>query len=153
MKKKSSIDIAQILPRLVKNKGWEVELERYELFRNWSSLVGEEIAEHASPLRVERGIFWVEVVNSAWLQQLQYQKLFILEELNAQLKLSSLADVRLVLKAGGKEPEKKEESTVHFVPPSAEEFEAFCRQTDWIEDEDSREALRNFWYLYHARKE
>ncbi|CAG35661.1 DUF721 domain-containing protein [Desulfotalea psychrophila] len=152
MRKKSSTkDVTSLLPGLVRAKGWEVELERYDVFRNWEKLLGEEVAGCSAPLKVERNILWVEVENSVWLQQLQYQKAWMLDEINAFLKLSSLADIKLLIKSG-RPKEEKEETRIDYKPPAAAEFEKFKEKTAWIEDEASREALQNFWYLFHACK-
>lgn len=152
MKKSDSNDISDILPGLIHQKGWKVQLEQYDIFRKWNELAGEEVAGCSKPLKIDKNILWVEVENSAWLQQLQYQKHWLLEELNAFLTLSRLSDIRLVLDTGKKGKEKKSDVKIKFVPPPAEEFESFKSKTAWIEDEQSREALRNFWYLYHACK-
>ncbi len=151
-KKDNSNPVSEILPGIIQQKGWEIQLELYDIFRNWFELVGEEIAGCSRPLKVERGVLWVEVENSAWLQQLQYQKIWILDELNSFLQLSRLADLRLVLKTVENRQEKKKSRKIRFVPPPAEEFEEFKRKTQWIEDKECREALVNFWYLSHACK-
>lgn len=150
MKKSLSNDISHILPDLIREKGWEVQLEIYDVFRLWSKLVGQEIAECSKPWKVERNALWIEVETSSWLQQLQYQKVWMLEEVNAFLKLSRLSDIRLVLERSNKEPKKIEAPKVRFIPPSPEELEAFKKTTQWIADEKSRDALVNFWYLSQA---
>lgn len=150
MKESDSNTISNILPGLIKQKGWKVQLEQYEIFRRWNELVDEEIAGCSRPLKIERDILWLEVDNSAWLQQLQYQKHWLLEELNKFLTLSRLSDMRLVIDTGRRKREKKSEAKIRFVPPAKEEVEKFKKKTEWIEDEKSRDALRSFWYLYHA---
>ena len=149
-KKDNSNPISDILPGIIQQKGWEVQLELYDIFRNWAELVGEEVASCTRPLKVERAVLWVEVENSAWLQELQYQKIWILDELNSFLRLSHLADVRLVLQTTQASKEKKKSPKIKFVPPPEKEFEAFKKKTEWIDDEGCREALINFWYLSHA---
>lgn len=152
MKRSFSNDISHILPDLIRAKGWEVQLEIYDVFRLWHKLIGEEVAACSKPWKVERNVLWIEVENSAWLQQLQYQKVWILEEVNAFLKLSRLSDIRLILERSIQKPKKKEEPKVRFIPPSPEELEAFKKTTTWIADEKSRDALVNFWYLSQACK-
>lgn len=150
MKKTKVTDIASILPNVIRKKGWAVELERYDIFKEWAGFVGEEVAEVTKPLKVDRNIIFIEVANSAWMQQLQYQKIGILDDLNGYLKLSRFSDIKFVLESGRKQVEKPEEPPRQYNPPSPEEFAAFCDKTEWIKDEPSRDALRNFWYLYKA---
>ncbi|MGL1932809.1 MAG: DUF721 domain-containing protein [Desulfotalea sp.] len=150
MEEKTAHDIASVLPKIIKKKGWQVELERYDIFKKWTDFVGEDVAEVTKPLKVDRNILFVEVENSAWMQQLQYQKIGILEDLNAFLKLSRFSDIKFVLESGRKKIERPEPPMRSYNPPTPEEFEAFCKKTEWIADEPSREALRKFWYLYKA---
>lgn len=153
MEKSNSNDISKILPGVIHQKGWKVQLEQYDIFRKWDELAGEEVAGCSKPFKIDKNILWVEVENSAWLQELQYQKHWLLEEVNSVLTLSRLSDIRLVLDTGKGDKEKKPKVKIKFVPPSADEFENFKSKTAWIEDEQSREALRKFWYLYHACKQ
>ncbi len=150
MKKSDSNNISNILPGVIQQKGWKIQLEQYDIFRKWNELVDEEVAQCSKPLKIDKGILWLEVENSAWLQQLQYQKHWLLEELNRFLTLSRLSDIRLVVDTGARRKQEKPKGKIKFVPPSPEEFEKFKKKTEWIEDEESREALRNFWYLHHA---
>ena len=152
MKKSYPNVISTILPELVRKKGWEVQLEIYEVTRLWHNVVGKEIAACSKPWKVERNVLWIEVENSAWMQQLQYQKEWMLEEVNGFLKLSRLSDIRLMLERSEEKQVKKETSKVRFLPPTPEELEAFKKTTEWISDEKCRDALVNFWYLSQACK-
>lgn len=115
--------------------------------------------EYAQPLKIERGVLWLEVANSSWLQQLQYEKLELLDTLNSCFRLSRLKDIKMVLPKGKKDQggkagqgEKKSGATVQFVRPSEEKIAAFQRQVECVADEKCREALMQFWYLAQACK-
>ncbi|MFT5697296.1 MAG: hypothetical protein ACI8ZB_000144 [Desulforhopalus sp.] len=154
-KKDSSVNIAALLPSLVRNKGWEKQLDLHSIFPNWSKLVNEDFAEHAAPLKIERDVLWLEVENSSWLQQLQYGKYELLADLNDSLRLGHLKDIKMVL------PSRKEKLSfnpdekgppVHFQRPSPEKVASFQEQVDCIGDEKCRDALMQFWYLSNACK-
>lgn len=146
-------DIAGVLPSLLRDNGWEKQLDLHSVFPNWQKLVGNEISEHAQPLKIERGVLWIEVENSSWLQQLQYEKLDLLENLNRFLKLSTLNDIKMILPKGEVwKKATKPSPKVSFVRPSAEKVAAFQRQVACIADEKCREALMQFWYLAEACK-
>ncbi|KJR99547.1 MAG: hypothetical protein VR65_16370 [Desulfobulbaceae bacterium BRH_c16a] len=153
LKKNKKNDIAGVLPRLLRDNGWEKQIDLHSIFPNWRKLVGDEICEHAQPLKIERGVLWIEVENSSWLQQFQYEKLDLLDNLNRFLKLSTLNDIKMVLPKG--ETWKKVEKPlkkVSFVRPTAEKVTAFQQQVECIADEKCREALMQFWYLAEACK-
>lgn len=146
-------DIAAVLPSLLRDNGWEKQLDLHTIFPNWQKLVGDEIGEHAQPLKIERGVLWLEVENSSWLQQLQFEKLELLEILNRFLRLSTLKDIKMVLPKGEiRQKTAKPPPNVSFVRPSAEKIAAFQRQVECIADEKCREALMQFWYLAEACK-
>jgi hypothetical protein len=148
--------ISRLLPSLLHDKGWEKQVDLHSIFPRWNELVGEEVSDHAQPLKIERGVLWLEVANSSWLQQLQYEKIPLLEKLNLFLRLSSLKDIKMVLPKGkGKKVAGEEHgaaSAIEFVQPSEEKIAAFQRQVECITDEKCREALMQFWYLAQACK-
>ncbi|TKB23997.1 DUF721 domain-containing protein [Desulfopila sp. IMCC35006] len=148
--------ISRVLPSLLQDKGWEMQLDLHSIFPRWQELVGEEVSMHAQPLKIERDVLWLEVENSSWLQQLQYQKLELLDTLNSCFRLSHLKDIKMVLPKGssGKtgNPDKKSTSRIEFIKPSEEKVAAFQRQVACIADEQCREALMQFWYLAQACK-
>jgi hypothetical protein len=148
--------ISRLIPDLMQDKGWEIQLDLHSIFPRWKELVGEEMSEYAQPLKIDRGVLWLEVTNSSWLQQLQYEKLELLDTLNSCFRLASLKDIKMVLAKGGTDKTKisKQESPseIKFVKPSDEKIAAFQQQVECIADEKCREALMQFWYLAQACK-
>lgn len=148
--------ISRLLPDLMQDKGWEKQLDLHSIFPRWRELVGEEVDTHAQPLKIEKDVLWLEVENSSWLQQLQYQKLELLDTLNGCFRLSRLRDIKMVLPKGsvGKTSKSDQQPVpiIEFVKPNDEEVAAFQRQVECIADEKCREALMQFWYLAQACK-
>jgi len=148
--------ISRLIPNLLHDKGWEIQLDLHSIFPRWKELVGEEMNEYAQPLKIERGVLWLEVANSSWLQQFQYEKLELLDTLNRSLRLSSLKDIKMVLPKGKtgktKMSDQESEPSIKFVKPSEEKIAAFQLQVECVADEKCREALMQFWYLAQACK-
>ena len=143
--------MGNFLPQLSRQNGWQEQLDRHSIFRNWKKLLDAEITEHCKPLKIVRKELWIEAENSAWLQQFQYQSVFILDALNKSLRLSKLKGLRFFV--AEKDFEKEEQEVLmRYVPPPAEEVAAFEKQVACIVDEASREALLRFWYLSKACK-
>jgi len=148
--------ISQLIPNLLQDRGWEVQLDLHSIFPRWKELVGDEMSEYAQPLKIDRGVLWLEVANSSWLQQLQYEKMELLDTLNSCFRLSSLKDIKMVLPKGrdgmAKPSTQESAPAIRFVKPSEEKIAAFQQQVECIADEKCREALMQFWYLAQACK-
>jgi predicted nucleic acid-binding Zn ribbon protein len=146
-KKNEKESLAAALPELVREKGWEKQLDLYSLFLKWEKIVDKTTAQHARPLKIVRNVFWVEVDNSSWIHQLQFQKVQILESLNDALALTHLKEIKFTLteKPEASKPEQKKK--ISFAPVDPLELRAFEHQVSLIEDDKSREALIRLWYL------
>jgi hypothetical protein len=149
-KKKDSL--AVVLPGLVRDKGWEKKLNLYSLFLHWEKIVDDITAQHARPLKIVRDVFWVEVDNSSWIHQLQFQKIHLLESLNAHLSLSYLKDIKFTLAQNLESSliEKEKKPKIRFVPVDPDELKDFEHLVSLISDQKSREALIRLWYLSKA---
>ena len=150
MKKAGQPAVADILPGLVRQNGWEMQLDLHSIFGNWEKVVDQETAQHCRPLKISRGTLWLEADNSAWLQQLRYQKQQLLEAINGSLKKSRIEDIKYVLPKGDDVQKVSDSKPVRFIPPQAPLIDSFRNQISTIEDEECREALFRFWYLAHA---
>jgi hypothetical protein len=138
------------LSGIIRDHQWDYKFDQHRIFSNWSTLVDPEVAAHARPLKVVKDVLVLEVDNSAWMQQLRFQKLQLLELLNGRLHIARFSDIRFTLR--GKEPEQQSRPavSVRFEPPPADQIAAFKKQIEIIEDEAVRESLLRFWYLSHA---
>lgn len=141
--------MAAILPGVLRDRGWETQVELHSIFPHWSEVVDEDTAAHAVPMKIVKGTLWVEVENSAWLQQIQFQKMYLLESINTFLKNTRIRDIRFVLPKLERKPQS-EEPGLKFVSPPGDELKRFEEQAAFIEDEATREALVRLWYLSKA---
>ncbi len=145
--------VSAVLPWLSRNMGWEKQLDQHSIFVKWQDIVDEDFREHAQPQKIEREVLWLLVENSSWLQQFQFSKMELMENLNRCLKLTSIRDIKMVLpKDDVFKKHEKPGPTVSFVRPESEKIAAFQRQVACISDEKCREALMQFWYLAEACK-
>ncbi len=142
-----------VVTDIIRANGWEAQLEMYSLFSRWVELVSREAADHARPVRIDRGCLWLEVENSAWMTQLQYEKYAILDALNAVLRLGRIREIRMALPKKEQEfiPMQRPAPRVVYAPPPPEEVERFRQKlAGVIEDDACRESLEYFWYLSQA---
>lgn len=150
--KKNLQGLRALLPQLSQQRGWEEQLALHSVFDDWPQLVDKEVAAHCRPLKIVKRVLWVEVDNNAWLQQLQYQTVHLVEILNNSLSQTKLKGIRFCVAQGGAAKVKPKEVMLRYVQPPAEDIAAFESQVGTISDEESREALMRFWYLSKACK-
>lgn len=80
-------------------KGYRInDLESIRLFATWDRIVGEKMASHCQPVRITRGILYVEVDDPLWLTQLRYMKIDIQTRIEETLQKDSVKDMRFYLK-------------------------------------------------------
>ena len=63
--------IESAVENVVKGYMSSEDLTLLKLKKNWSRLMGSQIAKIAKPRNIKRGIVYIEVSNSAWLMELQ----------------------------------------------------------------------------------
>ena len=141
--------ISTLLSRITSVQGWRQQLDTHSLFLHWDKLVDQTISTHARPLKIVGNVLWLEIANSAWMQQLQFEKIQLLEIINKSLRLSRLEDIRFTLSNNNK-TEDRHKPTVHFIQPSPAAQNSFQQQIAGIEDEKIREALMSLWYQSHS---
>lgn len=133
-------------------QGWNEQLDLHSVFLRWNDLVDSDIANHCQPLKIVKNVLWIEVENSAWLQQLQFQTIPLLIILNKSFRSSKLEGLRFCLAANEKTEKEEKEISLRYVQPPVQDVEAFEKQAEAILDKDSREALLRLWYLSQACK-
>lgn len=80
-------------------KGYRInDLESVRLFAMWDSIAGDKMASHCQPVRITRGVLYVEVDDPLWLTQLKYMKIDIQAKIEEVLQKDSVKDIRFYLK-------------------------------------------------------
>lgn len=87
-----------VVEKVLKKYRLNGDLEAYRIFHIWADLVGERIAGHARPVRIDGPFLYVQVDDPLWLTQLKYMKLDILGKIDTTIKQGVLRDLRFVLK-------------------------------------------------------
>ncbi|HYZ08134.1 MAG TPA: DciA family protein [Pseudonocardiaceae bacterium] len=63
--------LGRLASRLVTDRGWGEQVAGGAVFGRWAQLVGEEIAEHATPVALRDGELTVQGSSTAWATQLR----------------------------------------------------------------------------------
>ena len=85
---------------------------RWKIWARWEEIVGPTIGKNSEPVGFYRGILYLWVPHSTWMQQMTFMRKQIKETVNKKLGKDYLKDVRLTL-------DRKE------VPSSPEEQKEF----------------------------
>lgn len=60
-----------MLERLMKQRGWQKPAAEAKVFGAWEKVVGEDIAKHSRPIKLDAGVLTVEAESTAWATQLR----------------------------------------------------------------------------------
>lgn len=75
--------LAEELDSLLRRLGSESTTVVAGVFSNWHELVGDTVAQHASPIKLESGRLLVEVDEPAWATQMHFLESEIIRKLSA----------------------------------------------------------------------
>ncbi len=75
--------LAEELDALLRRLGSESTTVVAGVFSNWHELVGDTVAQHASPIKLEAGRLLVEVDEPAWATQMHFLESEIIRKLSA----------------------------------------------------------------------
>ncbi|MEW6062055.1 MAG: DUF721 domain-containing protein [Bacteroidota bacterium] len=93
-KHETIVPLGTVLDSLMKTLGIEKNIEQYQIFNVWNSIVGEQIAKVAQPERIHNGVLIVAVSNAPWRTELTFRKKEILEKIHSTLNSTSITDIR-----------------------------------------------------------
>jgi predicted nucleic acid-binding Zn ribbon protein len=60
-----------VLEKLMKSRGWQRPAAEATVFGRWEQVVGEDVAAHCRPVKLEQGELTVEAESTAWATQLR----------------------------------------------------------------------------------
>ncbi len=63
--------LGRLAARLSAERGWAKQLASGQVFGRWARLVGEDVAEHATPVSLGDGVLTVQAESTAWATQLR----------------------------------------------------------------------------------
>jgi predicted nucleic acid-binding Zn ribbon protein len=88
-----------VVERVLKKYKLNGDIDAYRVFQIWNDLVGDRIAAHARPVRIDGYFLYIEVDDPLWLTQLKYMKHDIVGKIEVTIKKGVIRDLRFFLKA------------------------------------------------------
>ena len=83
---------SSILGNTFSKTGIARDMERYGFVLHWEKIVGSEVAKRTKPEYIRKDALVVRVCDSAWAQELTFQKEEILKNLQPYLKEREVVD-------------------------------------------------------------
>jgi predicted nucleic acid-binding Zn ribbon protein len=74
-----------------------VQFIRWKLWKKWSEFVGPTMASASEPVGYQRGVLYVWVKNSAWMQQLVFMREPMKDAINKKLQQEYVKEIRLTM--------------------------------------------------------
>jgi predicted nucleic acid-binding Zn ribbon protein len=97
VKKDRTKSIGELLPNVLKGLGLEQKLEEVRLRDEWRDVVGEAIGGRSRPLKIRGNTLIVEVVNSTWMNEIQFHRGEIIRKVNRGFPGLKIEEIRLQL--------------------------------------------------------
>ncbi|MBF0444730.1 MAG: DUF721 domain-containing protein [Magnetococcales bacterium] len=88
------------------------------LWRYWRRAVGDHIARHTEPIRLENGVLHVRVEHSVWMANLAFMKPQILMTLQKSYPQGKISDLRFREESLKSKPAAEAKKTVPSLPPA-----------------------------------
>jgi predicted nucleic acid-binding Zn ribbon protein len=90
--------IGQLLTSIMGTRPEYVDkVKQYQLWGQWPQVVGEQIAQHAKPVRMRGKTLVVAVENASWMQELTMMRLQILTKVQQATSSTLITDIRFVM--------------------------------------------------------
>lgn len=86
------IPAEEVLKKALARLGLDREIARYRFVLHWKEIVGEEIAKRSKPECIKNRALVVRVADSAWAQELSFQKHVILTRLRRYLDQKEIVE-------------------------------------------------------------
>ena len=86
--------VKNLIYQYFKKLGLEQKFLENMAMYHWSKVVGEAIALHTKPIRVESGTAFIKVDNDVWRQELQFLKKDIIEKLNQAIGKKVIQEIK-----------------------------------------------------------
>lgn len=88
--------IGGVLSDLIEERDWHSGVAEGTLFTTWPLIVGNEIAEHATPISINEGVLTLQTSSTAWATQLTLVAQDVLETIQKVPAGATVASLRII---------------------------------------------------------
>ena len=88
--------IGGVLSNLISERGWDSGLAEGNLFITWATIVGTEIAQHATPISILDGRLTIQTSSTAWATQLSLVVDDLLETIHKDPSGATIQEINFI---------------------------------------------------------
>lgn len=88
--------LGSVTSDVAKTRGWSGRVAEGTVFGQWQAVVGEQIAEHATPTSLREGVLSVSAESTAWATQLRMVQAQLLAKIAAAVGDGVVTSLRIV---------------------------------------------------------
>ncbi len=82
--------------RLVAEYGWETDVAVHGVFGRWATIVGDEVAQHCTPIRFDDGQLVVQADATSWATQMRLLAPTVVRRLNEELGHGTVERIKVL---------------------------------------------------------
>nr|MBF0223356.1 DUF721 domain-containing protein [Desulfobulbaceae bacterium] len=162
----SAKDLGSLLQSVFHEKNWQDRMEIHQVFLFWDIVLGE-LASHAQPDIIRDNTLWVKVSDSVWMQQLQFEKQTIIEQINSELSrlskksregtnsIPQINDIKFKLDPSfslAKQNQTTQAQELESKTIDESRLKSFESTVKSINDENIEKSLKSLWIAIEQRK-
>ncbi|MDU0313699.1 DciA family protein [Phycicoccus sp. M110.8] len=84
------------MDRLLVDRGWQVDVAVGSVMGRWPQIVGDQVAQHCTPVTFEGGVLTVRADSTAWTVQLTLLESSIMERIEAESGKGTVSALKIV---------------------------------------------------------
>src|ERR1700757_1599744 len=92
--------LGRVARELAKKRGWSAQVAEATVLGHWPSVVGQQIAEHATPTTLKEGVLSVTAESTAWATQLRMIQAQLLAKIAVAVGNSVVTSLKITGPAG-----------------------------------------------------
>ena len=85
--------IGTAIKSFLNKSGLKKGIDEQKAINIWNSTVGIKVSKNTKPISIKNGIMIIKTTNSAWRQELQFQKQEIIKKLNQKLEKKTIREI------------------------------------------------------------
>ncbi len=134
---------------LFARKEWGAQWELVLLDRQWPQLAPSPLGHHTLPAFMRREVLWLYVEDSVWMQELQLQKITLLQAVCSHCRKLRISDIRGLVQPDAFE--KRPATGASPLPAVRETSPVYSEKNRFIasiENTRCRQALERMWRAF-----
>ena len=135
------------LKKIYSSKDWHNQWALFYFVRNWERLLGDPLGKVTYPAFFRGDVLWIYVDNSAWMQQMQYVKMDLLNEIQRAVPTAVVNDLRFAVHPAIQD-EKEKPAPPPKKPIDKQKEKRFVDMVSNVSNDECRQSLYQLWRAY-----